>query len=76
MQLESQDDALQALVKAEEEAESAYLSALSKLEDPALVRLATEILGSEAQHAALLRILQSPGNLSVAAPVAFVVGSG
>lgn len=76
MQLESQADALQALVKAEEEAESAYLSALSKLEDPALVRLATEILGSEAQHAALLRILQSPGNLSVAAPVAFVVGSG
>ena len=75
VQVESQADVLQELVKAEEEAERAYLSALSKLVDPALVRLATEILGSEAQHAALLRILQSPGDLNVAAPVAFVVGS-
>lgn len=75
VQVESQADALQALVKAEEATERAYLSALSKLEDPALVRLATEIMGSEAQHAALLRVLQSPGDLSVAAPVAFVVGS-
>ena len=75
VQVESQADALQALVKAEEAAESAYLSALSKLEDPALIRLATEIMGAEAQHAALLRVLQSPGDLGVAAPVAIVVGS-
>ena len=74
-QVESQADALDVLVLAEAVAESAYLTALSKLTDPALVTLATEIFGCEAQHSALLRVVQSPGDLRVAAPAAFVVGT-
>ena len=38
----------------------------------ALVRLAAEILASEAQHWTLLRALQTPQDLAGASPVAFV----
>jgi hypothetical protein len=72
---ETQPDALDMLLGAESMAESAYLGALSKFEDPALVTLAAEIMASEAQHWSLLRALQNPGNLVATVPAAFVTGS-
>jgi hypothetical protein len=72
---ETQSDALDLLLGAERMAESAYFGALSKLEDPALVALAAEIMASEAQHWTLLRALRDPGNLAGSVPSAFVTGS-
>ncbi len=74
--LETESDALDLLLGAETMAEGAYFSALSKLEDPALVALAAEIMASEAQHWTLLRALRNPANLAATVPVAFVTGSG
>ena len=70
--LETQADALGLLLAAENMAETAYLGAMAKLQDPGLVRLAAEILASEAQHWTLLRVLQAPQDLAGASPVAFV----
>ena len=70
--LETQADALGLLLAAENMAETAYLGAMAKLQNPGLVRLAAEILASEAQHWTLLRALQTPQDLAGASPVAFV----
>jgi hypothetical protein len=72
---ETQSDALDLLLGVERMAESAYFGALSKLEDPALVALAAEIMASEAQHWTLLRALRNSGNLAGSVPSAFVTGS-
>ena len=63
------------LLGAEKQAEAAYFGALSKLRDPGLVRLAAEIMASEAQHWTLLRVLQTPRELAGSVPGPFVTGA-
>ena len=70
--IETQPDALNLLLVAESMAEASYLAAIAKLQDPGLVRLAAEIMASEAQHWTLLELLQNPQDLPGSVPVAFV----
>jgi hypothetical protein len=73
--VETQADALEVLLAAETMAEGAYFGAVSKFGDSSLVTLGAEIMASEAQHWTLLRAIQSPDKLAVAAPAAYVTGS-
>jgi rubrerythrin len=51
-----------------------YFTALKQLSDPRLMRVATEIMGAEAQHAAALGGLLHPGKWDRVVPVASVEG--
>lgn len=74
--LGTEGDGLRLLVKVEEVAEGAYYHAISKLADPRLVLRSAQIMASEAQHRTLLSETLDPGDLNMAAPVAFVQGRG
>lgn len=71
----TQAAALNTLLSAETVAQSAYLGAVSKLQEPGLVQIAAEIMACEAQHATLLRVLQNPSDLAGSVPAAFVASS-
>lgn len=73
--LETQYDCLRLLIDAESLTEGAYFKGIPQLQDPALVRLSTEILGSDAQHWAVLSLIQHPGEVMIAVPYPFVQGS-
>jgi rubrerythrin len=73
--LESQHDGLRLLIDAESLTEGAYFKAIPELQDPALVRLSTAILGSDAQHWAVLSGIQHHGDPMMAVPYPFVQGS-
>jgi Ferritin-like domain len=51
-----------------------YHQALSELRHPALLRLAAEILASEAQHTVLLDVLRNPHSAKKALPSPFING--
>lgn len=71
----TQHASLKLLIDIESLAEGAYFSAISKLSDPALLRMSAEIMGSEAQHWTLLSGLQHHGDVTRSVPYAFVQGS-
>jgi rubrerythrin len=73
--LHSQHDGLRVLIDAESLTEGAYFKAIPELEDQALVRLSVEILGSDAQHWAVLSSIQHDGDPTMAVPYPFVQGS-
>jgi hypothetical protein len=73
--LHSQRDGLHLLIDAESLSEGAYFKAIPELQDPALVRLTIEILGSDAQHWAVLSSIQHDGDPTMAVPYPFVQGS-
>jgi hypothetical protein len=52
----------------------AYFDALKRLNDPALMQLAVEIMGAEAQHASAIGGLLHPGKWDRVVPVASVEG--
>ena len=52
----------------------AYFVALIKLEDPALITLAAQIMANDAQHEAMLGEILKPGNTGVAVPYGLVQG--
>jgi Ferritin-like domain len=74
--LHSEQDSLRLLEGAEQLAQGAYYKSISKLTDPRLARLCASILGSEAQHYAVLGDLLHPGEIDKAVPAAFVEGTG
>jgi hypothetical protein len=65
---------LNLLVDAEHVLERNYHMTISELRSGALLTLCSEILGSEAQHSALLGELLSPRNVEDALPSAFING--
>jgi hypothetical protein len=65
---------LKLLAGVEDVLERNYHLAISELRRPALLTLCAEILGSEAQHSALLGELLSPRNVEKAVPNAFING--
>ena len=67
-------DALDLLLAVEAISQGAMFGAVSRVRRPSLVALCAEILGSEAQHQAVLGQLRQPKDLSVAVPYAFVEG--
>jgi hypothetical protein len=65
---------LKLLADVEDVLERNYHLAISELRRPALMTLCAEILGSEAQHSALLGEMLSPRNVQKALPNAFING--
>jgi ferritin-like protein len=72
--LHGEPDWIGLMLDVEAAAEAAYYDAMSKLGDPGLLRIAAEVLASEAQHATLLSQVLYPGKPSKAVPDAFVEG--
>jgi Ferritin-like domain len=70
----SEADALRLLYDAESIAVGAYYTALESLSDARLIRTATEIMASDAQHATALGELLHPGDVKKAVPVSVVRG--
>jgi hypothetical protein len=74
-QLKGERDALFLLLAMEQVVVGAYFVALTNLEDRRLVRLAAEIMGSEAQHEALVGAALYPGKAASAVPYGLVQGN-
>ena len=72
---QNQHDCLKLLIDAESLTEGAYFKGIPELQSPALVRLSTAILGSDAQHWAVLSGIQHHGDLTMSVPYPFVQGS-
>jgi hypothetical protein len=62
------------MISVEAVLERNYHQALSQLRHPALMRLAAEILASEAQHTVLLDVLRNPHSAKKALPSPFING--
>lgn len=67
-------EAVTFLLGVERAALSVYYTELARIRDPQLARAATAIMANEAQHAALLREVLSPGDTLRAVPSSFVFG--
>lgn len=74
-QLRGAGDGLRLLLDVERVAVGAYFVALTKLEDPALIRLAAEIMANGAQHEAMLTALLDHDDVQQAVPYGLVQGS-
>ncbi len=72
--LQGDRDALYLLLALEQVVIGAYFVALTKLEDPHLMRLAAEIMASDAQHEALVGEALYPGQTGYAVPYGLVQG--
>ncbi len=73
--LHSRHDTIILLARLEWLLEGAYITAVSKLQSPRLLRLAAQILANEAQHGTMLSELLHPGDVKKAVPWVFVVGT-
>jgi hypothetical protein len=73
--LPSQRACLKLLINVETVAESAYLEAIAKLADPRLLRISSEIMGSEGQHWTVLSSVRHHGDVMMSVPYPFVGGS-
>jgi hypothetical protein len=71
-ELHHERDCVNLLLGVEAVAAGAYYSALSKLSNPQLARIAAEILASEAQHATVLSRILHPHDFTRAVPSALV----
>jgi hypothetical protein len=74
-QLKGARDALYLLLAMEQVVLGAYFVAVGKLEDRRLLRLAASIMGSEAQHEALVGAALYPGRADAAVPYALIQGT-
>jgi|GEM_PF-5599917 len=73
--VQSEHDALHLLLALERAAEGAYFRAVGELAGATLLRLAAQVMGNEAQHAALLGEQLYPGKIGRAVPDPFVQGA-
>jgi len=71
----TQHDALRVLIDVESLTEGAYFKAVSVLQEPALIRAAAELMGSDAQHWSVLSGIQHHGDVMISVPYPFVQGS-
>ncbi|MGH2868203.1 MAG: ferritin-like domain-containing protein [Solirubrobacteraceae bacterium] len=74
-QLTGSGDALRLLLDVERVVTGAYFVALIKLQDTALIRLAAQIMGAEAQHEALIGELLNHGDAQRAVPYGLIQGT-
>jgi Ferritin-like domain len=72
--LHSEQDCLRLLEGAEQLAQGAYYTSISKLSDPRLARICASILAAEAQHYTVLGDLLHPGEIDKSVPGPFVEG--
>jgi Ferritin-like domain len=68
----SEEEGLQLLLDIERLLTGNYFDAISRLQSGALAQRSAEIMASEAQHAAVLAQLMTPGDFIKIAPTAFV----
>ncbi|MGI9184678.1 MAG: ferritin-like domain-containing protein [Solirubrobacteraceae bacterium] len=73
-QLTGSGDAVRLLLDVERVVTGAYFVALIKLQDTALIRLAAQIMGAEAQHEALIGELLYHGDAQKAVPYGLIQG--
>lgn len=73
--LPTQRDCLRLLIDVESLTEGAYYKAIPQLEQPSLLRVGLEIMGSDSQHWTVLSEIQHGGNVGVSVPYPFVQGS-
>jgi hypothetical protein len=73
--LRTQHACVRLLVDLESVAEGAWFSAVARLQDPGLARLAAQIMASEAQHWTVLSDLSHPGDPVASVPNPFVRGT-
>jgi hypothetical protein len=73
--LHTEHDCFKLLIDLESVAEGVHYTALKDLTDPALVRLAAQIMACEAQHWTVLSGLRNPGQYVKAVPWPYVFGS-
>ena len=73
-QLRGAHDALRLLLSVERVTIGVCFVALTKLEDPLLIRLAAQIMATDAQHEAVVGEVRSPGNGAMAVPYGLVQG--
>ncbi len=74
-QLTGSGDAVRLLLDVERVVTGAYFVALLKLQDTALIRLAAQIMGAEAQHEALIGELLNHGDAQQAVPYGLIQGT-
>lgn len=74
-QLPSQHACLRLLIDVESLIEGAYFRAIPQLGQPARVRVAMEMMGSDAQHWTVLSAIQHQGDVEQSVPYPFVQGS-
>jgi ferritin-like protein len=72
--LRTEHDCVAVVLDMESVVIAAYFKAMSKLQDPGLLRLASQIMANEAQHATAISEARRPGNIGQAVPVAYVQG--
>lgn len=73
--LPTQQDCLRLLIDVESLTEGAYFKAVPQLEQASQLRVAIELMGSDAQHWSILSGLQHGGDVSLSVPYPFVQGS-
>jgi hypothetical protein len=74
--LRTQADCLKLLITAEEFALGACYDAIEHLTDARALRVATAMMGAEAQHRTVLSELLHPGDVMAALPASRVIGIG
>jgi hypothetical protein len=72
--LRSEHDCVALVLDVESVVVGAYFRAMAKLQDPGLLRLASQIMANEAQHATAISEARRPGNIGQAVPGAYVRG--
>ncbi len=73
-QLQGEPDAISLLARLEQVTIGAYFVALRELHTTALIVLAAQIMANDAQHEAILRLVERKGTLATAAPYGLVQG--
>ena len=73
--LPSEHACLRLLIDVESLTEGAYFKAIPQLEQPSLLRVGIEIMGSDSQHWTVLSGLQHRGDVGLSVPYPFVQGS-
>jgi hypothetical protein len=73
--LPTQHDCLRLLIDVESLTEGGHFKAIAALQHPALIQLSVALMGSDAQHWAVLSSLQHNGDVMQAVPYPFVQGS-
>ena len=72
--LRTEHDCVSLLLDLETVVQGVYFKAMSKLQNPGVLRLAAQIMANEAQHATAISEARRPGDIGQAVPYAFVEG--
>jgi hypothetical protein len=72
--LRTEHDCVSLLLDLESDVQSTYFTAMSRIQNRGVIRLAAQIMANEAQHATAISEARRPGDIGQAVPYAFVEG--